>query len=291
MIYCAADEKRSRCAEPFYGSRSECLGKNTPGTRGYDRLQGKEIQMRILHVPPGFYPRIGGQENYVLGWARWQVSLGNEVIVVAPEDGAPEVREINGIEIRRVKTLLHFATANITPSLPLRLLREPADVFNAHYPMPWNADWGVLIGRIRRKPVVLTYCNDLGGRGLKGLFGMLYNRTLLRLILRLSHRVVAISPHYPRLSVHLRRHQHKTVVIPPGVDTNYFRPTDLTREAHTVFFVGALQEHHRYKGLESLLPAAKIVREPESAPRLVVAGQAEEDHNNPRPATELGITK
>src|SRR5215203_5668925 len=217
--------------------------------------------MRILHVPPEFYPRAAGVANHVLGWARGQVDLGNEVVVVAPEDGASEVREIDGVQIRRVKTLLRFATANITPSLPFRLLREPADVFHAHYPMPWNADWGVLIGRIRRKPVILTYCNDLRGRGLKGLFGVLYNSTLLRLTLRLSHRIVAISPHYPQLSVHLRRHQHKTVVISPGVDTDYFRPTDLTREAHTVFFVGALQEHHRYKGLESLLRAVKIVRE------------------------------
>jgi glycosyltransferase involved in cell wall biosynthesis len=245
--------------------------------------------MRILHVPPGFYPRIGGQENHVLGWARWQVSLGNEVIVVAPEDGAPEVRELDGIEIRRVKTLLHFATANITPSLPLRLLREPADVFNAHYPMPWNADWGVLIGRIRRKPVVLTYCNDLGGRGLKGLFGMLYNRTLLRLTLRLSHRIVASSPHYPRLSVHLRRHQHKTVVISPGVDTDYFRPTDLAREAQTVFFVGGLQEHHRYKGLEPLLRAVKLVREQVPKIQLVVAGKGHRGNVFSRLATELGI--
>jgi len=245
--------------------------------------------MRILHVPPGFYPRVGGEENHVLGWAQRQVSLGNKVVVVAPEDGAPEVREIDGIRIRRIKTLLHFATANITPSLPLRLLQEPADVFHAHYPMPWNADWGVLIGRIRRKPVVLTYCNDLGGEGLKGLFGILYNRILLRLTLRLSHRVVASSPHYPRLSPHLRRHQHKTVVIPPGVDVEHFRPRGLTREAHTIFFVGALQEHHRYKGLESLLRAVRIARKRVPELRLVVAGKGPKENIFSRLVAELGI--
>src|SRR5215212_497123 len=247
--------------------------------------------MRILHIPPGFYPRTGGQENHVLGWARWQVGLGNEVIVVAPEDGAAKVQEVDGIQIRRAKTLLHFATANITPSLPFRLLREPADVFHAHYPMPWNADWGVLVGRIRRKPVILTYCNDLGGRGLKGLFSVLYNNTLLRLTLRLSHRVVVSSLHYPQLSGHLRRHQHKTVVISPGVDTDYFRPTGVAREAHTVFFVGSLQEHHRYKGLEPLLRAAKIVRERVPELRLVVAGKGPKDNFFARLATELGIER
>ncbi len=247
--------------------------------------------MRILHVPPGFYPRVGGEENHVLGWARQQVVLGNEVLVVAPEEGAPEVREVDGIRICRVKTLLRFATADITPALPFRLLQEPADIFHVHYPMPWNADWGVLIGRIRRKPVVLTYYNDLGGKGLKGLLGRLYNHTLLRLTLRLSHRIIVSSARYPRLSAHLRWHQHKTVVIPAGVDAEYFRPIATTREAQTVFFVGALQEHHRYKGLEALLRAVDIVRERVPDIRLVIAGKGPEDNVFSRLATELGIER
>ena len=245
--------------------------------------------MRILHVPPGFYPRVGGEENHILGWARQQVVLGNEVLVVAPEEGAPEEREVDGIRIRRVKTLLRFATADITPALPFRLLREPADIFHAHYPMPWNADWGVLIGRIRLKPVVLTYYNDLGGRGLKGLFGALYNHTLLRLTLHLSHRVVVYSARYPQLSPHLRRHQHKTVVVPAGVDAEYFRPMNTMRDASTVFFVGALQEHHRYKGLEPLLRAVKIVRERVPELRLVIAGKGPKNNVFSRLAAELGI--
>jgi glycosyltransferase involved in cell wall biosynthesis len=249
--------------------------------------------VRILHVAPGFYPKVGGMENHILGWAREQVGLGNEVVVVAPEEGgAPEVQELDGILIRRVKTLMRLAaTVDITPSLPFRLLRESADVFHVYYPMPWNADWGVLVGRIRRKPVVLTYCNDLGGEGLKGLFGVLYNNTLLRLTLRLSHRIVASSPHYPRLSAHLRRHQHKTVVVPPGTDVEYFHPMGLTREACTVFFVGALQEHHRYKGLESLLRAVRIARERVPELRLVVAGKGPNDNIFSRLAKELDVER
>ncbi len=245
--------------------------------------------MKILHVPPGFYPRVGGEENLILGWAREQVRAGHTVRVVAPEDGAPHVREVDGIRVSRVRTLLHLATANITPALPLKLLFAPADVVHSHYPMPWNADWGVWIGRLRRKPVVLTYCNDLGGSGLKGLFGLVYNNTVLRLTLRLAHQVIAISPAYPRLSPHLRRHQHKTVVIQPGVDTEYFRPLDLEREPSTIFFVGALGAHHRYKGLEPLLRAVALVRETVPEVKLVVAGKGPEDNVFSRLATDLGL--
>ena len=247
--------------------------------------------MRILHVPPEFYPTVTGIANHVLGWARGQVDLGNGVVVVAPEDKALEVQQIDGIHIRQVKTVLHFATAAITPALPLRLLQVSADVFHAHFPMPWNADWGVLIGRIRRKPVVLTYCNDIVGRGPKGLFALLYNHTLLRLTLHLSHRIVVSSPHYPQLSAYLRRHQHKTLVIPPGVDTEYFRPAGTTRESQTIFFVGRLEEPHRYKGLESLLRAVRIVRERMPELRLVVAGKGPKNNLFARLAKELGIER
>lgn len=247
--------------------------------------------MKILHVPPGFYPRVGGEENLILGWAREQVRLGNSVTVVAPEDGAPNVRRVDGIRVHRVSTLLHFATANITPALPLRLFHTPADIVHSHYPMPWNADWGVLIGRLRRRPVALTYCNDLGGSGAKGVFGRVYNRTLLRITLRLAHRIVAISPQYPRLSPHLRPYQAKTVVIQPGVDTSYFRPLGVRREERTVYFVGALGEHHMYKGLAPLLHATKRLQESFPDMKLVVAGKGPQDNVFSRLAAQLGIER
>lgn len=247
--------------------------------------------MNILHVPPGFFPRVGGEENLILGWARHQLRAGNRVYVVAPEDGAADVRNVDGIRVRRVRTPLHFATANITPALPFWLLVAPADIVHSHYPMPWNADWGVLVGRLRRKPVVLTYCNDLGGGGIKGLFGLVYNHTLLRLTLALAHCVVAISPHYPRLSPHLSRYAPKTVVIPPGVDTEHYRPLGVEREVRTIFWVGALGKHHRYKGLEPLLRAVALVREKHPDVRLVVAGKGPKDNVYSRLAGELGISR
>jgi hypothetical protein len=41
---------------------------------------------------------------------------------------------------------------------------------------------GVLLGRIRRKPVVLTYCNDLAGRRRQAGLMNAYNATLRRLV-------------------------------------------------------------------------------------------------------------
>lgn len=245
--------------------------------------------MRILHVPPGFYPKIGGVENHARGWARQQVAAGHEVTVVAPRDGAPPVGTVDGIAVRRVRSLVRLGTAEVTPALPLRLLTVPTDVIHTYFPMPWNADWGVIIGRLRRKPVVFNYCNDLGGTGLNAVVRNLYNATLLRLSLRLADRIVTSSPHYPHRSPHLRRYAAKTVVIPPGVDTSYFRPLDLPRASHTLFFLGMLGEHHRYKGLESLLQAVAVLRDRLPDICLVVAGKGPPNNRFARLATRLGL--
>jgi glycosyltransferase involved in cell wall biosynthesis len=238
-------------------------------------------------VAPGFYPRVGGEENLIRSWARQQALAGHQVTVAAPGDGGPT--EVDGVRVVRQHSLFRVATADVTPALPLDLLRIPADIVHAHYPMPWNADWGVLVGRARRKPVVLTYCNDLAGSGRKAALMRLYNNALLPLTLRLADRVVTISPGYAEASPHLRRVRDKTTVIEPGIDTQHFRPLGLPRDAATILFVGGLGEHHRYKGLEPLLEALVEVRHRRPEATLVVAGGGPPDNPFLSLAGELGL--
>jgi glycosyltransferase involved in cell wall biosynthesis len=238
-------------------------------------------------VAPGFYPRVGGEENLIRSWARQQALAGHQVTVVAPGEDGPS--EVDGVRIVRQRSLFRVATADVTPALPLDLFRIPADIVHAHYPMPWNADWGVLVGRARRKPVVLTYCNDLAGSGRRVALMKLYNGALLPLTLRLADRVVTISPGYAEASPHLRQVRHKTVVIEPGIDTQLFRPLGLPRDPSTILFVGGLGEHHRYKGLEPLLEALVEVRAQRPDATLVVAGGGPPDNPFLRRAGELGL--
>jgi glycosyltransferase involved in cell wall biosynthesis len=238
-------------------------------------------------VAPGFYPRVGGEENLIRSWARQQALAGHEVTVAAPGDGGPN--EVDGVRVVRQRSLFRVATAEVTPALPLDLLRIPADIVHAHYPMPWNADWGVLIGRARRRPVVLTYCNDLAGSGRKVGLMRLYNSVLLPLTLRLADRIVTISPGYAETSPHLRPVIARTTVIEPGIDTRHFRPLGLPRDPATVLFVGGLGEHHRYKGLETLLEALVEVRAERPEATLVVAGGGPPDNVFLRLAGELGL--
>jgi glycosyltransferase involved in cell wall biosynthesis len=238
-------------------------------------------------VAPGFYPRVGGEENLIRSWARQQARVGHQVTVAAPGEGGPT--EVDGVRVVRQHSLFRVATADVTPALPLELLRIPTDIVHAHYPMPWNADWGVLIGRARRKPVVLTYCNDLAGSGRKAVLMSLYNRALLPMTLRLADRVVTISPGYADASPHLQQVAARTVVIEPGIDTQRFRPLGLPRDPATVLFVGGLGEHHRYKGLEPLLQALVEVRLQRPDATLVVAGGGPPDNIYLRLAGDLGL--
>jgi glycosyltransferase involved in cell wall biosynthesis len=96
--------------------------------------------VRILHVAPGFHPRVGGEENLIRSWARKQALAGHEVTLAAPGEGGPT--EVDGVRVLRQPSLFRVATAEITLTLPPDLLRAPADVVHAYYPMPWNAHWG-----------------------------------------------------------------------------------------------------------------------------------------------------
>jgi glycosyltransferase involved in cell wall biosynthesis len=239
-------------------------------------------------VAPGYYPRVGGEENLIRAWARGQARAGHEVVVATPGDGGREV--IDGVEVLRQRSLFRVATAEITPSLPFRLLGIGADIVHSHYPMPWNADWGVLIGRARRLPVVMTYCNDLAGRGATRALASAYNASVLRLDLRLADRVIAISEGYAQASKHLRGVADKTVVIEPGVDTDRYRPGAGPRAAAEILFVGELSEHHRYKGLEPLVRALALIRQDHPAAVLSVAGGGPDDHVFGKLVRQLGLS-
>ncbi|MDP7494745.1 MAG: glycosyltransferase, partial [Candidatus Undinarchaeales archaeon] len=113
--------------------------------------------MRILHTPVRFHPYTGGVENYVLELGRRIAARGHEVAVVCADEPHASGCEVDGISVRRLSYLGKIANTNVTPTLPLRLLRERFDILHTHLPTPWSADWSAIVSWMRRKPMVLTY--------------------------------------------------------------------------------------------------------------------------------------
>lgn len=214
--------------------------------------------MRVLQAPPRLYPAIGGVETVVLSLSRALVDLGHHVEVLCADEPSGSPSRVGGIRTRRLWYPVKVANTNITPALPMHLALQRFDVVHAHLPTPWSADWPAIIGRIRRKGVVLSYYNDIVGSGLARAVALLYNLLPLRLTLSLAHRVVINSTHLldnrgsPLLRVRQKLHQ-----VHNGVDTARLYPRPELRQAGRIGFLAVLDEFHRYKGVDVLLEATR----------------------------------
>ena len=252
--------------------------------------------MRIIQTPVRFHPFIGGVENYVYNLSQVLAKLGLEVKVICANE--PECRmseSIRGIEVKRLQYIGKIANTNITPGLPLALLAEDFDVIHAHLPTPWSSDWSAFAAKAKGKPLVLTYHNDIVGKGFEGNIAGLYNSTGLQLLLKAASRIIITQPNYISASIYLKNHKNKIKVVPNGVDTNRFRPKGegekRLKSRKVLFFLGVLDKFHKYKGLDCLLKAMLIVKREMPDIKLAVGGSGELQGHYMDMAVRLGLSK
>jgi glycosyltransferase involved in cell wall biosynthesis len=229
--------------------------------------------MNILQTPVRFYPFTGGVENYVYYLSRELVKNGNRVeVICANEPPSPKEDAVDGIKVKRLSYIGKIANTNITPQLPLCLSRTDCDLIHTHIPTPWSADWSALFSKIKNKPLVVTYHNDIIGRGIANSFAQVYNATSLKTVLGQAEKIVITQPGYMHSSSHLKEYEDKLEVIPTGVDLDKFHPKT-EKDENTIFFLSLLDEFHKYKGLEYLLKAILTVKEEISDVKLIIGGK------------------
>ena len=232
--------------------------------------------MKILQTPVRFYPSVGGVENYVYNLSKELVNLGHEVTVVCANEKSNIKKEIiDGIEVKRLNYSGKIANTNITPSLPVELIKSKFDIIHTHLPTPWSADWSTIASRILRTPLILTYHNDIVGSGFSDSIANVFNKTALKFILGRAKKIIITQPNYINFSPHLEKYENKITVIPNGVDPKRFKPLKIDKENNTISFLSVLDHYHRYKGLSYLLKAIKIVKKEIPGIKLRVGGGGE----------------
>jgi glycosyltransferase involved in cell wall biosynthesis len=230
--------------------------------------------MKILQTPVRFYPFTGGVENYVYNTSKGLVELGHDIkVICANEPPSKDDDIVDGIKIKRLNYLAKIANTNITPGLPLALASEDYDIMHTHIPTPWSADWSLFDAVVKRKPLVVSYYNDITGKGAAGLIAKLYNKTILKLLLNRADKIIIIQENYSSSSSYLSKYVDKIVVVPCGADVDRFVPSNVPKDKNTIFFLSLLDEFHKYKGLEYLLEALKIVKTQIPDVKLVVGGK------------------
>ncbi|HUU76690.1 MAG TPA: glycosyltransferase family 4 protein [Methanoregulaceae archaeon] len=226
--------------------------------------------MHILHTPARFYPYVGGVEKYVETLGRELVKKKHDVSVIcANEPSGNRNDHYQGIRVKRLLPIGKIANTNITPGLPYTILSDEFDIIHTHIPTPWSADWSAIAAGITKTPLVLTYHNDIAGEGIYNSIATVYNRTLLRFVLKKAGCIIVTSPNFR--TPWLTPFREKIALIPNCVDTMAFKPAPGPKIGD-IFFLGVLDHYHRYKGLDYLLAAVSRIVSDIPEVKLIIGG-------------------
>lgn len=251
-------------------------------------------QMKVIQTPVRFYPEIGGVENHVyyLGKELVKQNIAVEVVCAGNAHLQPEKE---GILIKRLRSWFKITNTNITLQLPFVLMQSQFDILHTHMPTPWTADWSVLIAKLRKKKSIITIHNDMQKTGfLPKLITDIYLHTAFTLTLTLVDKIIIVNPsweesfHYTRNL--LKRFENKITIIPNGVDTILFEPSE-KKEKDTILFVSVLDKYHEFKGFEVLLHSMQLVTKKIPKVKLHVIGEGELKTVYTKLADTLGLSK
>jgi glycosyltransferase involved in cell wall biosynthesis len=241
--------------------------------------------MNILLSLMYYRPHYSGLTIYTERQARALAARGHQVTVLTSrfDPSLPAREQIDGVTIIRPWVLMRLSKGVIMPEIPLwawRLVRQ-ADVVNAHVPQP-DAALIALVGRLLKKPVVLTYHCDL--RMPNGLVHYLANQLshLTNYIsATLAERIVTNTRDYAEQSPFLRRYIDKVHPILPPIELVPVQETELA-EFRARFgirpgqrIIGMAARLATEKGVEYLVQALPKVLERHPEARVLFAGQHE----------------
>ena len=241
--------------------------------------------MNVLLVLTYYHPHVSGLTIYVKRLATALAQRGHRVTVLTSryDPALPAEEVIDGVRVIRAPVLLRISKGVIMPTFPWiawRLIREH-DILSVHLPQ-FEASLLALLGRLAKRPVVLTYHCDL--QLPKGWFNRVVDRVVFvsnYVAGRLAQAAVAYTQDFAEHSHFLSRFLDKVRVIPPPVimPEPDAEAVEAFQRAHDLAgrpVVGMAARFAAEKGVEVLIQA--MPRLLDALPRLKVlyAGQYED---------------
>ncbi len=250
-------------------------------------------KIKLMVVTPYFYPKIGGLENYALNISKQLIKDYNyEVVVVTSNHESKNYleEELEGIKIYRLPPQFKISNTPISFKWSQEISRiidiEKPDIINAHSPVPFISDIACRVANKKDIPFVLTYHSGSMIKDkafLKNLIISIYENYFLKKTLKLSKKIISCSD-FVR-NEFLDTWKDKTITITPGVDTKLFKPSEKKAEENTIVFIGNFSSNYKWKGLDYLIEAIKLL----DNLKLKIIGEGEK--NNLENIEYLGILK
>jgi len=247
--------------------------------------------MRILAVTPYYEPEGGGLERYAHAILSRLVDRGHDIRVLTFTREGLAGFQWDGVAVGRMRPRMLMGNAPLHPGFRARVSRAIRaawpDVVLAHTPVPFPAEMAYLAAAHSGIPFVVTYhSGQLHGssRLLNGLAGL--NRaTYERRMIQGAAGLIAVSPYVRDHALAARRGDVR--VIPPGVESDVFRPHGRP-EPSNILFVGPLSDSYRWKGLDVLWDAFQRVRAQRPEARLTIVGDGDRSAEFAARAEPLG---
>jgi glycosyltransferase involved in cell wall biosynthesis len=231
------------------------------------------------------------------------VKRGHQVTVITTSRGKANNKQtyvewMSGIKVIRFPETKYFLEAPLVPQIGFRVLQEDYDLLHVHGMTPSISDLAIFCGKLKRKPIVVTYHYD-PETPLFGSLGFVVARVydhISYFLLRLVNGLVATTKSYAETSPVLSRLLNRVEIIPLGINKDRFDLSgneNLNRNhekananSSVILFVGQLREH---KGLRYLLKAMKIVKAQISDARLIIVGDGPQRASLTKCASELKV--
>jgi glycosyltransferase involved in cell wall biosynthesis len=226
-----------------------------------------------------FYPKVGGLETIAYTTAKMLHESGRYNVSIITSDYANTGKRkevIDGMNVYRLPIMFMLSNSPINPlwyfMMKDILKAEKTEILHTHSPVPFMADLAVFVAKMSKIPVVSTYHSGSMKKGslIYDPIIYIYENYFLRRMFKLADVVVTV--HQAFMSKNYPEFKNKTKFIPTGVDLNRFKYSEINRETKIVSFIGRVELSSKWKGVDQLILAMKMVKDKVPDAKLMIVG-------------------
>jgi glycosyltransferase involved in cell wall biosynthesis len=226
-----------------------------------------------------FYPKVGGLETIAYTTAKMLHESGRYNVSIITSDYANTGKRkevIDGMNVYRLPIMFMLSNSPINPlwyfMIKDILKAEKTEILHTHSPVPFMADLAVFVAKMSKIPVVSTYHSGSMKKGslIYDPIIYIYENYFLRKMFKMADVVVTV--HQAFMLKNYPEFKNKTKFIPTGVDLNRFKYSEINRETKIVSFIGRVELSSKWKGVDQLILAMKMVKDKVPDAKLMIVG-------------------